>query len=71
MKTLLFLVQDDFAEKVPGLLPDDKAWILPKRYDIFRCQVRQALETYKDDPSEHMPLGSAMEMIERAIETES
>lgn len=71
MQTLLLLVDDTYAETLKQSLPDDKAWILPERYDTFRCQVRQALETYKNDPSECMPLGSAMEMIDRAIETES
>ncbi|MEJ2467830.1 MAG: hypothetical protein P8Y51_01945, partial [Campylobacterales bacterium] len=51
MRTLLLLVDDEYAETLKNELPGDKAWILNPRYDAFRCQVRQAFETYREAPS--------------------
>jgi len=51
MKTLLLLVNDDYAETLKAQLPADQAWVLDARYDAFRCQLRHSLETYLDSPA--------------------
>lgn len=51
MRTLLLLVDDDYAEELKKALPADKAWILDTRFDTFRCGVRQALEAYREAPA--------------------
>lgn len=71
MKTLLLLIEDDLADTLSGMLPDDKAWILPERYDIFRCEVRQALDAYKNDPSTCTTLESVMEAMDHWIGSEA
>ena len=50
MKTLLILVDDEYADTLTRTLPADKAWVLDDRYDAFRCRVRHALETYNQSP---------------------
>ena len=50
MKTMLILVEDDYADTLPTRFPEDKAWVLSPRYDAFRCRLHHALETYGKHP---------------------
>jgi len=65
MRTLLLLVDDDYVDTLKQTLPDDKAWVLPPRFDTFRCQVRQALSAYREAAEESIPYHDAAAELDR------
>ncbi len=60
MKTLLLLVEDDYADTLKQQLPGDKAWVMPERYDAFRCALHSTLESARSDTNETIPLQNAI-----------
>lgn len=68
MKTLCLLIEDDAVESVRALLPSDKAWILPERYDTFRSSIHGALEAYRENPESFTPLNEAIARMDRWLE---
>lgn len=60
MKTLLLLVDDDYADTLQGELPEGKAWVLPQRYDTFRCALHTALESARTKPDTLIELQSVI-----------
>jgi hypothetical protein len=68
MRTLLLLVDDEYAETLRNELPEDKAWILDPRYDAFRCQVRQAFEAYREAPASAEAYADAIPRLDQWLE---
>jgi hypothetical protein len=60
MKTLLLLVEDDYANSLKQQLPSDKAWVMPERYDAFRCALHHALESARSNTGKTVPLQNAI-----------
>lgn len=71
MRTLLLLVDDEFAETLKKELPADKAWILDARYDTFRCRVRQALEAYREAPASAAVYADALPQLDQWLEEQN
>lgn len=71
MKTLLLLVEDDYADTLKQQLPGDKAWVMPKRYDAFRRELHTALTSVRSDSDETVPLQNAIADINEWLAKES
>lgn len=71
MKTLLVLVEDDYAEALQSQLPQDKAWLLPERYDAFRCRVHHAFETFCTAPESFSSYQESMTEMNKLFEGEA
>ena len=70
MKTLLVLVEDDYAEALQSQLPPDKAWLLPERYDAFRCRVHHAYEIFCTAPETFRSYQETMTEMNKLFEGE-
>ncbi len=71
MKTLLVLVEDDYAEALQSQLPSDKAWLLPERYDAFRCRLHHAYETFFSAPETFSSYQETMTQMDKLLAGEA
>lgn len=67
MKSVVIVVEDAFEEELKEHLPSESAWVMPRRYDLFRSTVTCEYLRHIQSPETFSALQGVLESVNTTV----